>query len=118
MFILDKGNIAQNIIALHPKNISPFYLYEVLKNKKEEIVQLDIGGVQPNIKVPHLLSITIPKPDKETQDKFDNQVIKFIDIMELNYNQIQTLQNLRDTLLPKLINGELEVDELDIKGYL
>ena len=37
MFILERGNIAQNVIALHPKNISPFYLYQVLKYKKMKL---------------------------------------------------------------------------------
>jgi len=109
MFILEKGNIAQNVIALHPENISAFYLYQILNYKKDEIMQLDIGGVQPSIKVPHLLSIVIPSPDKDTQDKFDNQVIKFVDKMEVNYNQIKTLENMRDTLLPKLMSGEVRV---------
>ena len=109
MFILEKGNIAQNVIALHPENISAFYLYQILNYKKDEIIQLDIGGVQPSIKVPHLLSIVIPTPDKDTQDKFDNQVMKFVDKMEANYNQIKTLENMRDTLLPKLMSGEVRV---------
>ncbi len=110
MFILEKGNIAQNVIALHPENISAFYLYEILNYKKDEIMQLDIGGVQPSIKVPHLLSIVIPSPDKDTQDKFDNQVMKFVDKMEVNYNQIKTLEDMRDTLLPKLMSGEVKVN--------
>ena len=36
--------------------------------------------------------------------------------IENNTQQIQTLQQTRDTLLPKLINKEIEVDELDIRG--
>ena len=109
MFILERGNIAQNVIALHPEDISPFYLYQVLKYKKNEIMQLDIGGVQPSIKVPHLLSIAIPNPDKATQAKFDNHIIKYVDKMELNYNQIKTLKSMRDTLLPKLMSWEVRV---------
>lgn len=109
MFILEKGNIAQNVIALHPEKISAFYLYEVLKYKRDEIMQLDIGGVQPSIKVPHLLSIEIVKPDKEILDKFDNQIIQYVNKMELNYKQIKTLEKMRDTLLPKLMSGEARV---------
>lgn len=110
MFILEKGNIAQNVIALHPEKISAFYLYEVLKYKRDEIMQLDIGGVQPSIKVPHLLSIEIVKPDKEILDKFDNQIIQYVNKMELNYKQIKTLEKMRDTLLPKLMSGEVRVN--------
>ena len=110
MFILEVGNIAQNVIALQAKEISPFYLYQVLKYKHEEVMNLDIGGVQPSIKVPHLLSIIISIPEIEIQKEFDIQIIEFVKKMETNYLQIQTLEKLRDTLLPKLISGEIRVN--------
>lgn len=110
MFILEVGNIAQNVIALQAKEISPFYLYQILKYKHEEVMNLDIGGVQPSIKVPHLLSIIIPIPEIEIQKEFDTQITEFVKKMETNYLQIQTLEKLRDTLLPKLISGEIRVN--------
>jgi type I restriction enzyme, S subunit len=110
MFILEVGNIAQNVIALQAKEISPFYLYQVLKYKHEEVMNLDIGGVQPSIKVPHLLSIIIPIPEIEIQKEFDIQITEFVKKMETNYLQIQTLEKLRDTLVPKLISGEIRVN--------
>jgi len=109
MFVIEKGNIAQNVIAIRADNISQFYLYQILKYKSNEILQLDIGGVQPSIKVPHLLSLIIPIPDKETQKLFDNEVLAYVNKMDLNYYQIRTLEKLRDTLLPKLMNGEVRV---------
>ena len=35
---------------------------------------------------------------------------------ELNQFEIQTLQKTRDTLLPKLLSGELDVSDLDIEN--
>ena len=49
----------------------------------------------------------------KTFNKIINPIFQNI---ENNTQQIQTLQKTRDTLLPKLINGEIEVDELDIRG--
>jgi len=109
MYLLEKGNIAQNIIGLSAVGISPFYLYQVLKFKKSEIIQMDIGGVQPSIKVPHLLSLNIPIPDFELQKMFDGYLNKFIGKIEINYCQIQTLTQLRDTILPKLMSGDVRV---------
>lgn len=106
MYILEKGNIAQNIIGLSAEGVSPFYLYQILKFKKSEIIQMDIGGVQPSIKVPHLLSLNIPIPDKKCQKMFDVLLNKFIGKMENNYCQIQTLTLVRNTLIPKLIGSE------------
>jgi type I restriction enzyme S subunit len=110
MFLIEKGSIAQNVVALSPSVISPFYLYQFLKFSQKQIMQLDIGGVQPSIKIPHLLSMLIPIPTKEKQKIFDGQLIKITSKIELNYKQIRTLEKLRDTLLPKLMSGEVRVD--------
>ena len=109
MYLLEEGNIAQNVIGLSAKKISPLYLFQVLKYKTDEILQLDIGGVQPSIKVPHLLSLLIPIPPIEIQKDFDKQVIEFVAKMQLNYKQMRTLESLRDTLLPKLMSGDVRI---------
>ncbi len=109
MYVLEKGNIAQNVISLTAKEISPFYLFQFLKYRKNEILLLDIGGVQPSIKVPHLLSMDIPIPPALLQQKFDDQIINIVSKMELNYKKIRTLESLRDTLLPKLMSGKIRV---------
>jgi type I restriction enzyme S subunit len=109
MYIIEKGNIAQNVIGLHAEKISPFYLYQFIKYKINEIMQYDIGGVQPSIKVPHLLSIVVSVPPMDKQNHFDKAIITFINKMENNYLQIHTLEKLRDTLLPKLMSGDVRV---------
>ena len=109
MYVLAIGNIAQNIIGLSAKNISAFYLYQFLKHNIHEILLLDIGGVQPSIKVPHLLSLEIPIPPIDLQYAFDYKIINLVSKMEVNYNQIKTLETLRNTLLPKLMSGDIRV---------
>jgi type I restriction enzyme S subunit len=110
MYVIEKGNIAQNVIGLCAENISSFFIYQFMKYKVNEILQYDIGGVQPSIKVPHLLSILIPIPSKEKQNQFDIFMNDTMNTMENNYLQIRTLEKLRDTLLPKLMSGEVRVD--------
>jgi len=50
------------------------------------------------------------KPDQKTMDLFYDTVGLLLDQIENNLIQNQTLAALRDTLLPKLISGELRVD--------
>ena len=109
MYILELGNVAQNVVGLSSQGISPFYLYQFLKYKIHEILLLDIGGVQPSIKVPHLLSLRTPIPSVSLQDAFENKVIELVSKMEVNYKQIKTLESLRNTLLPKLMSGSIRV---------
>lgn len=110
MFLLEKGSIAQNVVALRAKNISPFYLYENIKFMQAELKELDIGSVQPSIKVTHLVKIDFIKPDEEILKKFDEQMIDISNKVIVNSQQIQTLENLRDTFLPKLLSGEVRVE--------
>jgi type I restriction enzyme, S subunit len=109
MYVVEVGNIAQNIIGLHAETISTFFLYQFVKHKIDEMIQMDIGGVQPSIKVPHLLSIPIIVPPKEYQNRFDEQMYNIVLKMERNIFQIYTLKKLRNTLLPKLMSGEVRV---------
>ena len=109
MFLVEKGSIAQNVIALSAVNICPVYLFEALKNIKDELKELDIGSVQPSIKVPHLLSLKIKIPSKDKIHNFSVIVKSYLEKMIVNYQQIQTLKKLRDNLLPKLMSGEVRV---------
>ncbi len=109
MYLVELGSVAQNVVALSAKNISPFYLFEFLKHSKDEIKELDIGSVQPSIKVPHLLSIKITIPPVEKFKLFDSQVESYLARMLMNQKQIKTLEKLRDNLLPKLMSGEVRV---------
>ena len=66
----NKGCIAQNIVALRTnEKAHNLYLYYFLKSGyvKQELLNLNIGGVQPSIKVPHLLNLEISLPGLEEQ---------------------------------------------------
>lgn len=80
--------IAQNLIALRTdKNIcDEEYLYYLLKFRevRTKLLNLDIGGVQPSIKVPHLLNLEINLPSLPTQQKIAAILSAFDDKIELN----------------------------------
>ena len=110
MFFGGGGCVAQNIIGLRVRQkISNYFLYQWLVVNTNEIKELDIGSVQPSIKVPHLLSLSVKIPPLEKIELFDAQVKAMVDKIIENTSQIQTLENLRDTLLPKLMSGEIRV---------
>jgi type I restriction enzyme S subunit len=104
------GTIAQNIVALRAEKISPYYLYQYLMSIQDEIKEFDIGSVQPSIKVTHLTKIEIPMPDSNKVNLFDNQAKDICNKISINYNQIQRLETLRNTLLPKLMSGVVRVE--------
>lgn len=109
LFLNNKGCIAQNLVGLRFGYTSCFYIYNFLKTNIETILNLDIGGVQPSIKVPHLLDLKFNLPPKNLIDIFHNTVKDYYSKISANQIKIQTLIQLRDTLLPKLMNGEVKV---------
>ena len=109
IFTSNIGCIAQNLIGLRSDNISPYFIYLFLKINKEDILNLDIGGVQPSIKVPHLMDLKFKKPNIEVIHQFHELVKEYFNKIGANQQQIQTLTQMRDTLLPKLMSGEVRV---------
>ena len=54
-------------------------------------------------------SFTFPKPDFEKVKLFTLEAEKLTKKFLMNHSQIRTLTQLRDTLLPKLMSGEVKV---------
>ncbi|MFA6414160.1 MAG: restriction endonuclease subunit S, partial [Syntrophales bacterium] len=66
------------------------------------------GSAQPNANAKQLTSFKIQLPSFEILDKFYLLVESLDEKYHLNNNQINQLSRLRDTLLPKLISGEVK----------
>ena len=79
--------IAQNVIALRlKKEFCPEFVYYYLRSKTaiNYLLNLNIGGVQPSIKVPHLLKMPIYLPSIETQKAIASMLLSFDNKIELN----------------------------------
>jgi type I restriction enzyme S subunit len=77
--------------------------------KRCNISHIVTGAVQPKINQHNLNSLEIPLPSQNVFDKMNKIAETVFDKILANNMQIATLQKLRNTLLPKLINGELVV---------
>ena len=106
----NKGCIAQNVVAFRTLTTSPFYLYEYLKYIKNDLLAYDIGSVQPSIKVTHIIKHLIYIPTNEELSKFDSFAKSITEQIYNNVCENERLISLRDTLLPKLMNGEISMN--------
>ena len=78
----------------------------------EEIKQFnETGTVFGSIGKSDFENIEITIPSLEYVTKFQNEVKPIDDKIIINTEQIQTLENLRDTLLPKLLSGEVKIND-------
>ena len=87
-----------------------FFVYCVLKNSKAEIDNLQKGAAQPHVYAKDLNAINTVIPSKELLEKFSAIVKAYFEKIKAVQKQIQLLQSARDKLLPKLMNGEFEID--------
>ena len=67
------------------------------------------GSAQQNLNVGKIKSYPCFVPDSITMEKFKFQVIPLFSKVLDNSKQIQTLTQIRDTLLSKLMSGEVRV---------
>lgn len=115
IYLENIGTIAQNVVALRPKNDYPLFMYQYILSLRQRLTSYDIGSVQPSIKVTQFMKEIIKMPnDKELIYEFENlaksNTLKMKNIMMEN----RYLEQLRDTLLPKLMNGEIDLDNIEI----
>ncbi|VYU48558.1 Putative type-1 restriction enzyme specificity protein MPN_089 [[Ruminococcus] torques] len=100
------------LITLTPKTeiISAKYLYLWLK-------QLHITGTgttQQQLTVPYFQKTEILVPSQEIVTLFTTTVDPIFEKIWANQNENEKLSSLRDTLLPKLMSGELDVSGIDL----
>ncbi|HGF7510033.1 TPA: restriction endonuclease subunit S [Vibrio cholerae] len=62
----------------------------------------------------HLKGIALVIPSNEVQESFDSLVTRWNEKTMRTRNNIDLLTKLRDTLLPKLISGELRLDDIEL----
>lgn len=91
-------------------SLSKEFLYLLFKEKRNELLSQGNGSVFLNLKTEIVKSLKIAICPKNTLDKFDNIIMSlFKKINELSL-EIDRLTKLRDTLLPKLMTGEIKID--------
>lgn len=95
---------------LHP-NIAKF-VYHFVKGK--DLASLNAGSAVPSMTTNILNAMQLYIPDDETLCIFEETVTPMYAQMQENEKQSVNLAKLRDTLLPRLMSGELDVSNLDL----
>ena len=85
------------------------YIHQYLKSRQTEFPDMAVGSVQKNLYVSILENLDIIIPSKEVLEKYAKICMPFYDQIKTNCVENNNLSSIRDTLLPKLMNGEIEV---------
>jgi type I restriction enzyme, S subunit len=87
------------------------YLFYLLKTLN--LASMNVGSAVPSLTTEVLNKIDIIIPENSTLVEFEKITSSFYSKMEVNKNQIDHLIQTRETLLPKLMSGCLNLDLLD-----
>ncbi len=100
------------LISLVPKTdrVSAEYIFYIL----DEISINSTGTTQQQLTVPMVKDLKVKIFNKELIDIFTMFSINLNNKIENNKIEIKNLEQLRDTLLPKLMNGEMDLDKIEI----
>ena len=88
---------------------SLFFVYEFLKESKVSIDQLQKGSAQPHVYAKDINAMKITIPEKEYLERFDRYAKVYFNKIKTLQGQNERLKIARDLLLPKLMNGKVEV---------
>ena len=94
------------------KNV--YFWYIVLKTRQNEIFDAQTGSAQPHIYPQHIAEMSIGELNIAEVEKYNNLVAPLFKMIGENQKENKKLSQLRDTLLPKLMNGEIDLDNIEI----
>lgn len=91
-----------------------FFWYVLLKLRQQEIFDSQTGSAQAHIYPMHIAALPIGKVKNSDISEYNDAVKPMFEIIKMNTNENKRLAELRDTLLPKLMSGEIDVDAIEL----
>ena len=107
--------IGRGLATIHSKNNhQSFVLYTMFSLKKQLDVFNGEGTVFGSINRNSLNEMPLLIPSSEKIDEFEALVAPMDAAIRNNYDEICRLEQLRDSLLPKLMSGELDISDIEL----
>ncbi|OQB72838.1 MAG: EcoKI restriction-modification system protein HsdS [Deltaproteobacteria bacterium ADurb.Bin135] len=97
------------LFAKNSRDMAYTYIYFRMEKTKRLLEEMAKGTAQPNLSPVETLRIKMRIPPKSKLELFSSKSNPIIKRILCNKMQIRTLEKLRDTLLPKLMSGEVRV---------
>ena len=110
-------NISESIFTIRPnEKCSSEFLYLLLLNKNMQnyAVNKASGSVQKGIRMADLKQFKVKLPTNNEMQDFTDIIKPIIDRIYNKTKQNEKLEIIRNTLLPKLMNGEIDLDKIEI----
>lgn len=109
--VVGRDYLLNQRVAKLASDESQAYVYFLFRSKtmKGRMIGISKGTAQKNLSPIETGKLKIKIPPTNTMSQFEENAIELLNMIVSNNKQIQTFTSLRDSLLPKLISGEIEV---------
>jgi type I restriction enzyme S subunit len=103
--------IGRGLAALNSKNNTITYLLEVMRNQKQVFDRRNVNGTTfGSITKDDLFSLMVLKPEDKILEQYQKKIYPTFEKQNKLELESQTLTELRDWLLPMLMNGQVKVN--------
>lgn len=102
-------SINQGFIAINAKATSNLFILHWLKENMETIIGRANGSTFLEISKTNFREIELVIPDTQITQMFEKVIAPIFEQIKVNMQESITLATLRDSLLPKLMNGEIDL---------
>ena len=105
----------QHLFIVNPLKFPKWYVYQWTKFHLDNFIRIakDKAVTMGHIKRSELDKAKVLIPDFDSMKRIDSYMKSIHQKMITNELQTRTLASIRDTLLPRLMSGELKVNEID-----
>lgn len=100
----------QSVVGVKENETIPYtFIYPAIKYNISKLVNMQTGGAQQHINKENIQSLQIIEPPKNIMEEYKSITLPlYDDISKLCFENLR-LATLRDTLLPKLMSGEIKI---------
>lgn len=100
----------QSVVGIKENDKIPYtFIFPAIKSKIKELVNMQTGGAQQHINKDNIQSLNLVIPPQFIMDEYKSTTFPLYDeIGKLCFENLRLVQ-LRDTLLPKLMSGQIRI---------
>lgn len=91
----------------------PHFVYYFFRDMARECALLDVGSANPTLNRNHVHGLQVPVPPRNLTCRFGAMVAPLFHNCQANLHQTRTLCYVRDTLLSRLLSGEINIDNAE-----
>lgn len=107
----------QSVVGILENETLPYeFIYPYICHNIKELLSHQTGGAQQHINKQNVEQIALSLPKATLIKDYKNIVSPIFELIAKNCFESERLSALRDTLLPKLMSGEIDVDKVSLRG--